>query len=68
MPLFILFVDLCKAYDCVDHTKLYLALMEELGVSAGVVTVLQHMYADVKARVLCKLVLSAAFPIQWVVL
>ena len=40
-------MDLCKAYDCVDHTKLYLALMEELGVSAGVMTVLCWMYSDV---------------------
>ena len=47
MPLFILFVDLRKAYDCVDHTKLYLALTEELVVSAGVVTVLRQMYLDV---------------------
>ena len=47
MPLFVLFVGLCKAYDCVDHAKLYLALTEELGVSAGVVTVLRHMHLDV---------------------
>ena len=56
-------MDLHKAYDCVDHTKLYLALMEELGVLAGVVTVLLCMYADVQAQVLHELALSVAFPI-----
>ena len=40
-------MDICKVYDCVDRTKLYLALTEELRVSAGVITVLQYMYADV---------------------
>ena len=41
------FVDLRKAYDGVDRTALFGALVNELGVAPGVVATLRRMYADV---------------------
>ena len=46
------FVDICKAYDGVDWTSLFEALVNKLGVAPGVVATLRHMYADVLAQVL----------------
>ena len=63
MPLFVLFVDLQKAYDCVDRTLLFSALVHELGVAPGVVAALRRMYTEVSARALVADQLSDDFPI-----
>ena len=39
-PLFASFVDLHKAYDCIDWSKLFTALVAELGVDTALVAVL----------------------------
>ena len=49
MPLFLLFVDLRKAYDCIDRTLLYQALVAELGVAPELVATLRRMYTEVTA-------------------
>ena len=48
-PLYMCFVDLQKAYDTVDRSKLYGALATELGVVPGLVAILRQMYTDVGA-------------------
>ena len=58
------FVDLTKAYDSVDRTVLYEALVRELGVSPGTVATLRRMYTDVQACVLRDSHLSAQFPVR----
>ena len=62
-PLYACFVDLRKAYDCIDRSKLFTALVAELGVDAGLVAMLQRMYTDVRAQVLLSVQLSSAFGI-----
>ena len=49
VPLYILFVDLRKAYDGIDRTLLCQALVRELGVAPALVVTLQRMYTDVSA-------------------
>ena len=58
------FVDLTKAYNSVDRTVLYEALVRELGVSPGTVATLRRMYTDVQACVLRDSHLSAQFPVR----
>ena len=58
------FVDLRKAYDRLDHTTLFGALVDELGVVQGVVATLHCMYADIQAQVLHGLELSSSFLIR----
>ena len=58
------FVDLRKTYDGVDHTALFGALITELGVALGAVATLHCMFADVQAQVLCGLEISSSFPIR----
>ena len=58
------FVNLCKAYDGVDWTNLFGALINKLGVAPGVVATLHCMYADVQVQVLRGLELSGSFPIR----
>lgn len=48
-PLYVCFVDLQKAYDTVDRSKLYGALATELGVVPGLVAIFRRMYTDVRA-------------------
>ena len=58
------FVDLCQAYNGVDWMTLFGALVNELGITPGVIAMLCHMYADVQAQVLCGSELSGSFPIR----
>ena len=58
------FVDLRKAYDGVNRTALFGALVNKLGVAPDVVATLRHMYADVQAQVLRGSELSRSFPIR----
>ena len=58
------FVDLCKAYDGVDWTALFSALVNDLGVAPSIIATLHHMYADVQAQVLHGSELSGSFPIR----
>ena len=46
-PLYVVFVDLTKAYDSVDGTTLFAAMVHELGVALGTVAILRRMYSDV---------------------
>ena len=46
-PLYVVFVDLTKAYDSVDRTTLFEAMVYELGVALGTVAILHRMYLDV---------------------
>ena len=63
-PLYTVFVDLRKAYDCVDRARLYQALVEELGVDPSLVVILRNMYTKVHAQVLVSGELSEPFGIQ----
>ena len=58
------FVDLGKAYDRVDRTALYGALINKLGVAPGVVATLHCMHAAVQAQVLRGSKLSSSFSIR----
>ena len=58
------FVDLGRAYDGVDRTALFGALINELGVAPGVVATLSCMYADIQAQVVRGWELSGSFPIR----
>ena len=53
-------LDLCKAYNGVDRTALFGALVNELEFMPGVVAMLHCMYADVQAQVLCGSELSGS--------
>ena len=57
-------LDLCKAYNGVDWTALFGALVNKLGVTPGVVAMFCYMYADVQAQVLCGSELSGSFLIR----
>ena len=61
---FVVFVDLCKAYDGVDRTALFGTLVNELGVVPGVIATLFRMYADVQAQFLHGSELSGSFLIR----
>ena len=63
-PFFVVFVDLCKAYDGVDWTALFSTLVNDLGVAPGIVATLHHIYADVQAQVLRGSELSSSFPVR----
>ena len=62
-PLYVVFVDLTKAYDSVDRTTLFEAMVHELGVEPGTVDILRRMYSDVLACVLRDSLLSSQFPV-----
>ena len=48
--LYICFIDYTKAFDCIDHDKLWSAL-RELGVPAHMVQLIRSLYADQEATV-----------------
>ena len=47
-PLFAVFVDLEKAYDCIDCARLFTILAHELGVTEALVATLICMYMGVR--------------------
>ena len=63
-PLFAAFIDLQKAYDCIDRGLLFTAFVEELGVSPAMVAALQRLYTDVCVQVLHGSDFSVAFPLR----
>ena len=44
------FIDYAKAFDCVDHNKLW-KILKELGISDHLTCLLRNLYADQKATV-----------------
>ena len=47
-PLYILFVDLQKAYDTIDRGLLWHTLLADLGLDPELVGSLQHLYRDLE--------------------
>ena len=47
-PLFAVFVDLEKAYNCIDCAHLFTILASELGVAEALVATLIRMYTGVR--------------------
>ena len=46
----ICFIDYAKAFDCVDHNKLW-QILEEMGTSDHLTCLLRNLYADQEAAV-----------------
>ena len=44
------FIDYTKAFDCVDHNKLW-KILQEMGISDSLTCLLRNMYADQEATV-----------------
>ena len=44
------FIDYAKAFDCVDHNKLW-KILKEMGIPDHLTRLLRHMYADQEAAV-----------------
>ena len=44
------FIDYAKAFDCVDHNKLW-KILQEMGVSDHLTCLLRNLYADQEATV-----------------
>ena len=44
------FIDYAKAFDCVDHNKLW-KILQEMGVSDHLICLLRNLYADQEAVV-----------------
>ena len=44
------FIDYAKAFDCVDHNKLY-KILEEMGLPDHLICLLRNLYADQEATV-----------------
>ena len=44
------FIDYVKAFDCVDHNKLW-KILEEMGIQDHLPSLLRNMYADQEAKV-----------------
>ena len=49
------FIDYAKAFDCVDHNKLW-KILEEIGVPDHLTCLLRNLYADQEAtvRIVCE--------------
>ena len=45
------FIDYTKAFDCVDHNKLWKILQEEMGIPGHLTCLLRHLYAGQEATV-----------------
>ena len=58
------FINLRKAYDCIDHGLLFSAFVEDLSISASTVAALRHLYTDVRAQVVVDGALSPEFPVE----
>ena len=44
------FIDYAKAFDCVDHNKLW-KILEEMGIPDHLICLLRNLYADQEATV-----------------
>ena len=44
------FIDYAKAFDCVDHNKLW-KILKEMGITDHLTRILRHMYAGQEATV-----------------
>ena len=44
------FIDYAKAFDCMDHNKLW-KILKEMGIPDHLTCLLQNLYADQEARV-----------------
>ena len=44
------FIDYAKAFDCVDHNKLWI-ILKEMGISDHLTCLLRNLYADQEATV-----------------
>ena len=62
--MWMVFVDLRKAYDSVARGMLFEALVGELGVSPTVVGELCRMYTGVRARVLARVEMGPPFAVH----
>ena len=49
-PIYLCFIDYAKAFDCVDHNKLW-KILKEMGIPDHLTCVLRNLYADQKATV-----------------
>ena len=43
------FIDYTKAFDCVDHNKLW-KILKEIGIPSHLISLLQNLYAGQEAR------------------
>ena len=48
--IYICFIDYAKAFDCVDHNKLW-KILKEMGIQAHLTCLLRNLYADQEATV-----------------
>lgn len=64
VPLYAVFVDLAKAYDSVQRSKLFEALVADLGVPDELVRALVLLYTGVTQQVVVDGELSAPFPVD----
>jgi len=44
------FIDYAKAFDCIDHNKLW-KILKEIGISGHLTCLLRHLYAGQEATV-----------------
>ena len=44
------FIDYAKAFDCVDHNKLW-KILQEMGIADHLICLLRNLYADQQATV-----------------
>ena len=63
VPLFLAFIDFKKAFDSVQHLKLW-AVLEKMGVNNTVVSLLRKLYSEQEATVKVEKELSNWFPIK----
>ena len=49
-PLYFCFIDCAKAFDCVDHNKLW-KILKEMGIPDHLTCLLRNLYADQEATV-----------------
>ena len=57
------FIEYAKAFDCVDHNKLW-TILKEMGLSDHLICLLRNLYAGQEATVRTKLGITDWFPIR----
>ena len=48
--IYLCFIDYAKAFDCVDHNKLW-KILKEVGIAEQLTCILRNLYADQEATV-----------------